>query len=370
MIDPAGFLHLYFHEDLSPYTLKDAIRDIPHFNDRKKFSLFHISFGHNVETAFLLHDALSVLRSYPHPHLFNTSNDVQSERFWKVARVRREKEEKEERERVKERESVLEGDKDLVLSMLDGRKTIKVCLSLIRFALTHGWDKERGGIYDGAYDWERESEITEIGRLKEKAGWRRGGEMVRKVTIKADSDFNLTIVKPAKAMWAQVELLNSLHLFSCLSSSFPFPPSETSPSSYFSFFHRTFLYIDQYVLDKESGGWFPTGSDGTPFVSTLPKVDVSSSHSLSSLLYLLCFPSVSLSHNFFASLPFSPWLSYSQFDFLWIHTLSRKQVDIWKSNYHNTRALISCLQREEKKKMKGKNDGERETERGWKRGRL
>ncbi len=57
MTHPDGYLHLYFTSDWQPVVHRDSSRAFVIDNQRYD----HISFGHNIETAYLLYDAASVL---------------------------------------------------------------------------------------------------------------------------------------------------------------------------------------------------------------------------------------------------------------------------------------------------------------------
>lgn len=94
---------------------------------------------------------------------------------------------------------------------------------------------------------------------------------------------SVTIIKDTKNWWAQAEGLNSLLLMSEL-----FP---NDPLNYQSLFLKEWEYIDQYLLDHEHGDWYPEGIDKEP----------EAKHAMKS--------------------------------------------QIWKGNYHTSRALMNCLKR-------------------------
>jgi mannobiose 2-epimerase len=64
MLNPAGYLHLFFDTNWKPVSYKDSTRAFilknPYFD--------HISFGHNIETAYLLVDASRTLYGNPDPN--------------------------------------------------------------------------------------------------------------------------------------------------------------------------------------------------------------------------------------------------------------------------------------------------------------
>ena len=94
---------------------------------------------------------------------------------------------------------------------------------------------------------------------------------------------SVTIIKDTKNWWAQAEGLNSLLLMSEL-----FP---NDPLNYKSLFLKEWEYIDQYLIDHEHGDWYPEGIDQEP----------EAKHAMKS--------------------------------------------QIWKGNYHTSRALMNCLKR-------------------------
>jgi mannobiose 2-epimerase len=94
---------------------------------------------------------------------------------------------------------------------------------------------------------------------------------------------SVTIIKDTKNWWAQAEGLNSLLLMSEL-----FP---NDPLNYKSLFLKEWEYIDQYLIDHEHGDWYPEGIDKEP----------EAKHAMKS--------------------------------------------QIWKGNYHTSRALMNCLKR-------------------------
>jgi len=93
----------------------------------------------------------------------------------------------------------------------------------------------------------------------------------------------VTIIKETKNWWAQAEGLNSLLMMSQL-----FPDD---PRNYKSLFLKEWDYIDQYLIDHEHGDWYPNGIDKEPDDKLAMK------------------------------------------------------AQIWKGNYHTSRALMNCLKR-------------------------
>ena len=99
----------------------------------------------------------------------------------------------------------------------------------------------------------------------------------------------ITIIKETKEFWAQVEAQNSLLMMSQL-----FPDEK---SIYYTKFLAMWEYNKKYVIDNEYGGWYWGGIDKAPSAKFRPK------------------------------------------------------ADIWKADYHSSRAMINCLRRLDDKKI-------------------
>jgi mannobiose 2-epimerase len=93
MVNKKGFLHLFFTPDWKPISNRDSGRAIV----LQRRNLDHISFGHDVETAYLMMEAAETLGKHLDP------------------------------------------------------KTMAVGKLMLDHALVNGWDKMRGGFYDQAY---------------------------------------------------------------------------------------------------------------------------------------------------------------------------------------------------------------------------
>lgn len=93
----------------------------------------------------------------------------------------------------------------------------------------------------------------------------------------------VTIIKDSKNWWAQAEGLNSLLMMSQL-----FPKD---PNNYRALFLKEWEYIDKYLIDHEHGDWYPNGIDKEHDAKFAMK------------------------------------------------------AQIWKGNYHTSRALMNCLRR-------------------------
>jgi cellobiose epimerase len=93
MVMERGYLQLFFHNDWTPVSFRNASEE----ERRANFGLDHVSFGHDYETAFLLIEA------------------------------------------------------SFVLDLADDRRTLSIAKKMMDHAITHGWDESVGGFYDGGY---------------------------------------------------------------------------------------------------------------------------------------------------------------------------------------------------------------------------
>jgi len=104
-----GYMQLYFQRDWTPVSYRDssdAVRE-------KNYQLDYVSFGHDVETAYLLLEASEAL---------GLENDA---------------------------------------------ATLRVAKKMVDHALQYGWDNERGGLYDGGYYFRGEEKASVIKKTKE-----------------------------------------------------------------------------------------------------------------------------------------------------------------------------------------------------------
>ena len=141
------------------------------------FEFDHVSFGHDVETAYLMLEASEAL---------GIKNDS---------------------------------------------TTLRIAKKMVDHALRFGWDKERGGLFDGGYYYPGEK--------------------------------NATIVRNTKEWWSQVEALNS---FLMMSEIFP-----QDAQQYYKKFCIQWNYCKNYVIDHEYGGWYWGGTDIVPRLKYSPK---------------------------------------------------------------------------------------------------
>lgn len=109
VIGNKGYMTLFFDRDWTPVSYRDSSEE----NRKAHFELDHISFGHDVETAYLL----------------------------------------------------LETSK--ALGLKDDTTTVRIAKQLDDFALANGWDNEKGGIYDGGYRFKGDEHVTIVRKTKE-----------------------------------------------------------------------------------------------------------------------------------------------------------------------------------------------------------
>ncbi len=101
MTDDRGFLNLFFQADWKPLSYRDSTDDVR----KKNQNLDHVSFGHDIETAWLLMDAATVL---------GHSKD---------------------------------------------EKTLKISKKMVDHGLKYGFDNSVGGVYDGGYYFNRRDSV-------------------------------------------------------------------------------------------------------------------------------------------------------------------------------------------------------------------
>ena len=169
-----GYMVLYFQSDWTPY------RDAPAEVREKNYDLDHVSFGHDVEVAYLMLEASDAL---------GIENDT---------------------------------------------TTLRVAKRMVDHVLRYGWDRERGGVFDGGYYF---------------AGQERP-----------------SIVRTTKEWWAQAEALNSFLMMSELF------PDDTM--QYEQHFRDQWEYCKRYVIDTARGGWYWGGTDIVPSLVHAPKSSI------------------------------------------------------------------------------------------------
>jgi mannobiose 2-epimerase len=93
MVTPKGYLTLFFRRDLAPVSFRDSSDELR----RRNIGLDHVSFGHDIETAYLL----------------------------------------------------LEASK--ALGLRHDTITLKIAKKMVDHSLRYGWDSRHGGLFDGGY---------------------------------------------------------------------------------------------------------------------------------------------------------------------------------------------------------------------------
>ncbi|HXX65519.1 MAG TPA: glycosyl hydrolase [Bacteroidota bacterium] len=160
-----GYLNLFFERDWTPISYRDSSAA----SRRRHFEFDHISFGHDIETAYLMLDASEAL------------------------------------------------------GLRDDSTTLALAKKKVDAAL-RGFDAEKGGLFDGGYEFAPGKGVT--------------------------------IVLQTKEWWAQVEALNSLLMMSVL-----YPQDSLG---YFDKFLKQWDFCRKYLIDYEHGGWYWGGTDQEP----------------------------------------------------------------------------------------------------------
>jgi mannobiose 2-epimerase len=168
-----GYMNLFFLKDWTPVTYGDSDAE----TRAARYEIDHISFGHDVETTYLMLDASAAL-----------------------------------------------GHRDDPATIAVGKKKVD-------YALRHGWDTSRGGLYDGGFE--------------------------------SGKDGSVAIVRDTKEWWAQAEALNTFLLMSA------HYPDDTL--RYFDKFCTQWAFCDRYLIDRKHGGWFWDALDTKPDARFSPK---------------------------------------------------------------------------------------------------
>ncbi|WP_209330158.1 AGE family epimerase/isomerase [Lunatimonas salinarum] len=125
IVQPEGYLQLFLYPDFSPVSFRDSSEAVI----EQHHALDHVSYGHDVETAYLMMEASEVL------------GRTHDEKTWSV-----------------------------------GKK-------MVDHALKYGWDDEKGGFYDGGYYFKGESEPRVV---KDTKNWWAQAEGLNTLLIMAD----------------------------------------------------------------------------------------------------------------------------------------------------------------------------------------
>lgn len=107
-VTPKGYLTLYLKRDLTLISFRDSSEAVRNAN----YALDHVSFGHDVETAYLMLEA---------SHVLGTKNDT---------------------------------------------KTLAIAKKMVDHALANGWDRQNGGFYDRGYYFAHADTIAIISNVK------------------------------------------------------------------------------------------------------------------------------------------------------------------------------------------------------------
>lgn len=146
IVQPEGYLQLFLYPDLRPVSFQDSSESVI----AKHHSIDHVSYGHDVETAYLMMEASEVL---------GLEND------WKTWEV--------------------------------GKK-------MVDHALIYGWDQEKGGFYDGGYYYNDESEPRVV---KDTKNWWAQAEGLNTLLIFADiyPNDSLNYFSKFEQQWAYID---------------------------------------------------------------------------------------------------------------------------------------------------------------------
>ncbi|HET6559783.1 MAG TPA: AGE family epimerase/isomerase [Prolixibacteraceae bacterium] len=101
---PKGYLQLYVNQDLSPFSLRDSSEQVR----QKRWLMDHISYGHDVETAFLMLEASEVA------------------------------------------------------GLKEDTLTLRIAKKMVDHAIATGWDKTVGGFYEAGYYFKGQDTVTII----------------------------------------------------------------------------------------------------------------------------------------------------------------------------------------------------------------
>ncbi|WP_372638638.1 AGE family epimerase/isomerase [Fodinibius sp.] len=124
IVTDKGYMNLYFREDWSPVTYKDSSRSL----QEEHQATDHITFGHDIETAFLLLEAAHSLG-------------------------------------------------------FDADSTLKKAKKMVDHTIDHAWDEKEGGIYDYGYYFQGDDSLTVTQTSKE---WWSQVEALHSLLIMAD----------------------------------------------------------------------------------------------------------------------------------------------------------------------------------------
>lgn len=104
IVQPKGYLQLFVYKDITPYSLRDSSEQVR----KKRSHLDNISFGHDVETAFLMLEASEVA------------------------------------------------------GLKDDTLTLRIAKKMVDHSLANGWDNKTGGFYEAGYYFKGQDRVTII----------------------------------------------------------------------------------------------------------------------------------------------------------------------------------------------------------------
>jgi mannobiose 2-epimerase len=146
LVKPKGYLTLFFTPDWKPISYRDSLKEVI----LKHRYLNHVSFGHDVETAYLMLEA---------SHVLGLKNDT---------------------------------------------RTLAVAKKMVDHCLQNGWDNELGGFYDEGYYFKGSSKISII---KNSKNWWAQAEGLNTLLLMADKFPNdkMPYYDYFKRMWSYIE---------------------------------------------------------------------------------------------------------------------------------------------------------------------
>jgi len=122
---PKGYLQLFLNQDLSAFSLRDSTSEV----QKKRWPLDHVSFGHDIETAYLMLEASEIA---------GLENDT---------------------------------------------LTLRKAKRMVDHTIKNGWDKAAGGIYDAGYYFKGQDKIT---ILRDTKNWWAQAEALNSLLIMAE----------------------------------------------------------------------------------------------------------------------------------------------------------------------------------------
>jgi mannobiose 2-epimerase len=146
IVTPKGYLTLFLTPDFKPISFRDSSEDVI----MKHRSLDHVSFGHDVETAYLMLEA---------SHVLGLRNDT---------------------------------------------TTARIAKKMVDHALANGWDRDKGGFYDEAYYFKDKPGITVTADTK---NWWAQAEGMNCLLMMADlyPDDQMKYYEKFKLLWSYID---------------------------------------------------------------------------------------------------------------------------------------------------------------------